>query len=128
MREVRVHDGFVPAGSPAGAAGVPTITVGAGTRWLEAYQAVLPYGRYVPCTTPAPRAFMPLVADVDLPLFGCTAPDFTADSYHAELVTVHSAGWLLRCPIAGEPELGGVEGIYGIECLTHRWTPGSRLP
>jgi FAD/FMN-containing dehydrogenase len=47
MREVTVHDGFVPAGSPAGAAGMPAITVGAGTRWLEAYQALLPYDRYV---------------------------------------------------------------------------------
>jgi len=47
MREVTVHDSFVPAGSPAGAAGVPAITVGAGTRWLEAYQALLPCGRYV---------------------------------------------------------------------------------
>jgi FAD/FMN-containing dehydrogenase len=47
MREVTVHDAFVPAGSPAGQAGVPAITVGAGTRWLEAYQALLPYGRYV---------------------------------------------------------------------------------
>jgi FAD binding domain len=47
MREVTVHDAFVPAGSPAGQAGVPAITVGAGTRWLEAYQALLPHGRYV---------------------------------------------------------------------------------
>jgi hypothetical protein len=47
MREVTVHDGFVPAGSPAGEAGVPAITVGAGARWLEAYQALLPFGRYV---------------------------------------------------------------------------------
>ena len=47
MRQVTVHDGFVPAGSPAGQAGVPAITVGAGTRWLEAYQALLPLGRYV---------------------------------------------------------------------------------
>lgn len=47
MREVTVHDAFVPAGSPAGQVGGPAITVGAGTRWLEAYQALLPYGRYV---------------------------------------------------------------------------------
>jgi FAD/FMN-containing dehydrogenase len=47
MREVTVHDGFVPAGSPASVAGVPAITVGAGSRWLEAYQALLPHGRYV---------------------------------------------------------------------------------
>jgi FAD/FMN-containing dehydrogenase len=47
MREVTVHDSFMPAGSAAGEAGVPAITVGAGARWLEAYQALLPYGRYV---------------------------------------------------------------------------------
>jgi FAD/FMN-containing dehydrogenase len=47
MREVTVHDGFVPAGSPAGAAGVRAITVGAGTRWLEAYQALQPRDRCV---------------------------------------------------------------------------------
>jgi FAD/FMN-containing dehydrogenase len=47
MRDVVVHDCFVPSGSPADQAGVPAITVGAGTRWLEAYQALLPYGRYV---------------------------------------------------------------------------------
>jgi FAD/FMN-containing dehydrogenase len=47
MREVTVHDDFIPAGSPAGEAGVPAITVGAGTRWLEAYQALKPHGRYV---------------------------------------------------------------------------------
>jgi FAD/FMN-containing dehydrogenase len=47
MRDVTVHDSFVPAGSPPGEAGVPAITVGAGTRWLEAYQALLPHRRYV---------------------------------------------------------------------------------
>lgn len=47
MRDVTVHDDFVPAGSPAGQDGVPAITVGAGTRWLEAYQALVPLGRYV---------------------------------------------------------------------------------
>jgi hypothetical protein len=47
MRAVTVHDGFVPAGSPVGVAGVPAITVEAGARWLEAYQALLPHGRYV---------------------------------------------------------------------------------
>src|SRR6202012_5027244 len=47
MRDVTVHDDFVPAGSPAGQAGVPAITVGAGARWLEGYQALLPYGGYV---------------------------------------------------------------------------------
>jgi FAD/FMN-containing dehydrogenase len=47
MREVTVHDSFVPTGSPAETAGVPAVSVGAGTRWLEVYQALLPHGRYV---------------------------------------------------------------------------------
>jgi FAD/FMN-containing dehydrogenase len=47
MREVTVHDGFVPSGSPPGEAGVPAVTVGAGTRWLEVYQALLSHDRYV---------------------------------------------------------------------------------
>ena len=47
MREVTVHDAFVPAGASAGETGVPAITVEAGTQWLEAYQALLPSGRLV---------------------------------------------------------------------------------
>jgi hypothetical protein len=48
MREVTVHDAFTLAGAPAGAErGIPAVTVGAGTRWLEAYQAVTARGRYV---------------------------------------------------------------------------------
>jgi FAD/FMN-containing dehydrogenase len=48
MREITVHDAFRPAGT-AGTDGpaVPAITVGAGTRWLEAYQAATEHGRYV---------------------------------------------------------------------------------
>ena len=45
MRDITVHDAFIPAG--CGGPGVPAITVGAGTRWLEAYQAAAGQGRYV---------------------------------------------------------------------------------
>jgi FAD/FMN-containing dehydrogenase len=45
MREVTVHDAFRPAGMDG--PGVPAISVGAGTRWLEAYQAAAAHGRYV---------------------------------------------------------------------------------
>jgi FAD/FMN-containing dehydrogenase len=55
MRQVTTHDAFVPAGCPASEAGVPAVTVGAGARWLEAYQEVtVRHGRYVQgggCTT-----------------------------------------------------------------------------
>src|SRR5580700_1941845 len=43
---------------------------------------------------------MPIVTDLDLPLFDYTAPGFAADSYHAQLAEAHSAGWLVRSPIA----------------------------
>jgi FAD/FMN-containing dehydrogenase len=48
MRRVTTHDAFVPRGCPAGQAGVPAVSVEAGTRWLEAYQEVtVRHGRYV---------------------------------------------------------------------------------
>ena len=48
MRKVELVDAFVPAGCPAGTPAVPVVSVGAGTRWLEAYQAVtVEHGRYV---------------------------------------------------------------------------------
>ena len=46
MRAVTVHDAFTPAGGTG--TGVPAVTVQAGTRWLEAYEAVTnQHGRYV---------------------------------------------------------------------------------
>lgn len=45
MREITMHDAFRPAGTDG--PGVPAITVGAGARWLEAYQAATVHGRYV---------------------------------------------------------------------------------
>lgn len=47
MRTVEVHDDFVPRGAPAGTEGIPALSVGAGTRWLEAYTAASDAGRYV---------------------------------------------------------------------------------
>ena len=52
MRRVTLHDAFVPRGCPSTAAGetagLPAVTVEAGTRWLEAYQEVtVKHGRYV---------------------------------------------------------------------------------
>ena len=46
MRNIDVHDAFVPRGSQD--AGIPAVTVAAGSRWLEAYDAVTNHaGRYV---------------------------------------------------------------------------------
>jgi hypothetical protein len=47
MRTVTVHDAFVPVGAPRGTAVVTALSVGAGTRWLEAYQAATRAGLYV---------------------------------------------------------------------------------
>ena len=45
MREITMHDTFRPVGTDS--PGVPAISVGAGTRWLEAYQMAARHGRYV---------------------------------------------------------------------------------
>lgn len=46
MRAITVHDRFVPEGCTT--PGQPAVSVGAGTRWLEAYQEVTgKHGRYV---------------------------------------------------------------------------------
>jgi len=47
MREITVHDAFVPAGAPTDTAPVQAMTVEAGTRWLEAYRAATLAGRFV---------------------------------------------------------------------------------
>lgn len=47
MRDVTVHEAFVPDGAPPETPGVPALSVGAGTRWLEAYQAATAAGLYV---------------------------------------------------------------------------------
>ena len=47
MRDIKMHEAFVPTGAPQGTAPVYAMTVEAGTRWLEAYQAATKSGRYV---------------------------------------------------------------------------------
>ena len=47
MRNINLHDDFVPDGAPEGTVGTPALTVGAGTRWLEAYGAATDAGLYV---------------------------------------------------------------------------------
>jgi len=47
MRNINMHDAFVPAGAPNGTDGVTALSVGAGTRWIEAYAAATNAGRYV---------------------------------------------------------------------------------
>jgi FAD/FMN-containing dehydrogenase len=40
MRRIAMHDAFVPGGCRAAERGIPAVTVGAGTRWLETYAEV----------------------------------------------------------------------------------------
>jgi len=47
MRKVTVHDKFLALGAPAGTSPQQAITVEAGVRWLEAYEAATQAGRYV---------------------------------------------------------------------------------
>jgi FAD/FMN-containing dehydrogenase len=47
LRDIIVHDAFAPEGGDPGDPGVPAVSVGAGTCWLDAYQALQPHGRYV---------------------------------------------------------------------------------
>ena len=47
MREITMHDAFVPQGAPTGTPSVHAMTVEAGTRWLEAYRAATAAGRFV---------------------------------------------------------------------------------
>jgi len=47
MREIQLHDAFVPEGAPAGTKPQHAMTVEAGTRWLEAYTAATQAGRFV---------------------------------------------------------------------------------
>jgi len=54
MRDVRFHESFRPTGAPSTARGVAALSVGAGTRWIDAYQAATARGHYVQgggCTT-----------------------------------------------------------------------------
>jgi hypothetical protein len=43
---------------------------------------------------------MNLVSDLDLPTFDYTAPDFSADRYHAQLAETRQLGWLAKSPLA----------------------------
>jgi FAD/FMN-containing dehydrogenase len=120
MREITVHDAFVPAGSPAGTAGVPAITVGAGTRWLEAYQALLPHGRYVQgggCVTVGAAGGF-----VQGGGFGNLSRRYgTAAGNMLEAEVVLASGEIVTANAVQHPDLfwalrGGGGGTFGVVC------------
>ncbi len=47
MRKIVIHDSFRPLGAPSSVHATPAMTYGAGTRWLEAYQAATKHGLVV---------------------------------------------------------------------------------
>jgi FAD/FMN-containing dehydrogenase len=48
LRNIHLHDGFVPSGAPAATKATPAVSVGAGTLWGEVYRKVaVESGRYV---------------------------------------------------------------------------------
>lgn len=55
MRDIQLHDKFIPIGAPNTTKGVPAVSLQAGVRWIEAYDAVTTQNkRYVQgggCTT-----------------------------------------------------------------------------
>jgi FAD/FMN-containing dehydrogenase len=128
MREVTVHDAFVPAGSPVGTAGVPAITVGAGTRWLEAYQAVAPHDRYVQgggCVSVGAAGGFVLGGG-----FGSLSRRFgTAAGNVLEAEVVTASGDIVTANDAQHPDLfwalrGGGGGTFGVVSrLTMRTHP-----
>ena len=116
VRDIAVHEAFVPAGS-SDVPGVPAITVGAGTRWLEAYQALAPHGRYVQgggCTTVGAAGGFTQGGDSKLSRhFG------TAAGNVLELEVVVASGEILVANARHHPDLfwalrGGGGGTFGV--------------
>jgi FAD/FMN-containing dehydrogenase len=126
MRDITLHDGFVPQG--CGSAGQPAVSLGAGALWLHAYDAVTTKGgRYVQgggCTT---------VGVAGLVLsggFGSFSKGFglaAAALLEAEVVTADGAVRVVNA--CRDPDLfwalkGGGGGTFGIVTrLTLRTRP-----
>jgi FAD binding domain/Berberine and berberine like len=126
MREITVHDAFRPAGTDG--PGVPAITVGAGTRWLEAYQAATAHGRYVQgggCLTVGAAGGFPQGGG-----FGSLSRRYgTAAGNMLEAEVVLASGEIVVANAAQHPDLfwalrGGGGGTFGVVTrLTMRTHP-----
>ncbi len=129
MREVTVHDAFTPAGAPAdGEWPVPAVTVGAGTRWLEAYQALAGHGRYVQgggCVTVGAAGGFPQGGG-----FGSFSKRYgTAAGNALEIEVVTASGAIVVASAYQHPDLfwalrGGGGGTFGVvSTMTFRTHP-----
>ena len=116
MNAIVVHDGFTPQGS--GAVPVPAVSVGAGSIWLHAYQAVTNgAGRYVQgggCTTVGVAG---LVQGGGFGSFSKGFGTVAASLLEAEIVTADGAIRVVNA--AQEPNLfwalkGGGGGTFGV--------------
>jgi FAD/FMN-containing dehydrogenase len=128
MRQIELHDAFVPLGGPAGTAGVAAVTIGAGAIWGQVYDAVaVKGGRYVQgggCLTVGVAGF------VQGGGFGSLSKQFgtgASNLLEAEIVTAD--GQVLIANAHRHPELffalrGGGGGSFGvITRLTLRTDP-----
>jgi FAD/FMN-containing dehydrogenase len=119
MSDIRVHDSFVPAGSAAEfGEGVPAVTLGAGVRWLDAYQVLATYGRYVQgggCTSVGATGGFTQGGG-----FGSFSRRFgTAAGNVLEMEVVTASGDVLVVNATRHPELfwalrGGGGGTFGV--------------
>lgn len=116
MRDITLHERFVPAGS--GAAPLPAVSVGAGCLWGEVYEAVaVRGGRYVQgggCTTVGVAG---LVQGGGFGHFSKQFGTAAASLIEAEVVTADGAVRVVNA--AREPELfwalkGGGGGTFGV--------------
>jgi FAD/FMN-containing dehydrogenase len=126
MRDVTVHDAFTPAGTRD--PGVPAVTVGAGTRWLEVYQALAARGRHVQgggCTSVGAAGGFTQGGG-----FGSFSRRYgTAAGNVLEAEVVTAAGEILVASTGQHPDLfwalrGGGGGTFGVVSrLTMRTHP-----
>ncbi len=119
MRQVTVQDNFRIAGaSSSPGPGIPAITVGAGTRWLEVYQAAVRHGRYVQgggCTSVGAAGGFTQGGG-----FGSFSRRFgTAAGNVLEIEVVTASGEILTVNDVQHPDLfwalrGGGGGTFGV--------------
>jgi FAD/FMN-containing dehydrogenase len=119
MSEIRVHDSFTPGGGAAESdAGVPAVTLGAGVRWLDAYQALATHGRYVQgggCTSVGAAGGFTQGGG-----FGSFSRRFgTAAGNVLEMEVVTASGEILVVNASRHPDLfwalrGGGGGTFGV--------------
>lgn len=118
MDAVELHDAFAPVGAPAGSAGVPAVSVGAGAIWGRVYRKVMVEGgRYVQgggCLTVGVAGF---VMGGGFGMLSKTYGTGASNLLEAEVVTAD--GQVRIVSAHRDPELffafrGGAGGSFGV--------------